>query len=301
MRALPLQRRSAFTLVEMLIALAIVLMIASLIVAFGPGFQKTEKAARGADLLQRWLLVAKQRARRSASNSNGPNSGFACGVHLVVDPATGFVNTLEYVEQPDNYRQGQVIATSPTPTIPMTARLNVDVSAGVASSSLLPVQPGDYLDLLTPTEPQRLIIGVAPGMPLPGQTTLTLLANTTSYITPVTTTPVPYSIVRAPRPTQGEEPLKLPQDIIIDLTASLPGVTVPDIMFLPSGGVRNTGFAGNKIILWVRDINQPASASAPGHTLIVIYTSTGLIAAHPVDFTSADRYSFTRDGRSSGL
>jgi prepilin-type N-terminal cleavage/methylation domain-containing protein len=279
------KRRAGFTLVEMLVALGIVLLIASLIVAFGPGFQKTEKAARGADLLQRWLLVAKQRARKD---------GIPRGLHLFIDTTTTppVVRTLQYIEQPVPYTRGQVTTTPPS-----TASINVDITDGIpiANSALWPVQPGDFLQVGNPVAlPVCRIATITPVVGPPASTTIT-----TAFANIPAVTGAPYMIYRAARPTQGEPPLDLPQGVIIDPSVSLPAfATGLDILFLPSGGVRHTGFASNKLILWVRDIDD----TTPGvqHTLVTIYTNTGLIAAHPFG-TVADPYLYTRDGRSSGL
>src|SRR5260370_33982576 len=59
-----LGKRSAFTLIEMFVVLAIILALAVLTVLFMPRFQERQRVSRGADLLQEWLLMAKMRALR---------------------------------------------------------------------------------------------------------------------------------------------------------------------------------------------------------------------------------------------
>src|SRR5690348_7170000 len=58
-------RRTGFTLLEMLVVLVIVAVLATLIVALAPRFSEQTRAARGADQLQGWLLIAKQQAKRA--------------------------------------------------------------------------------------------------------------------------------------------------------------------------------------------------------------------------------------------
>jgi type II secretory pathway pseudopilin PulG len=299
------KQRGAFTLVEMLVAIGITLVLASLIVAFTPSFLNAERTARGADLLQRWLLVAKQRARRD---------GIPRGVRLVVDPnspsGTPVVRALQYIEQPDNYIKGTVTAASGT----MTATISADVSEGFGPTqpTLWSVQPGDYLDVNDPTH-NYLITAVVPPAMAGAPSTLTVLSSFTASVTGIQT-----KVIRAPRPSQGEGLLELPQDVVIDVTNSRPTdfATNSDILFLPGGksssnglttstavGVRRPGLTSNKIILWVRDASPATAAqeTTGQQTLITIYTRTGFIAAHPVDTTSGgDPYSYTKDGRSSG-
>jgi prepilin-type N-terminal cleavage/methylation domain-containing protein len=284
--------RRAFTLVEMLITLAIMLLLAGLIVAFAPRFQNSERASRGADLVMRWLLVAKQQARRD---------GIARGVHLVVG-SDGFARSMEYIEQPSDYILGAVTATTAS-----TADISTDLTGGFATPALWAVQPGDFLEI-NGAPPECLIAtgGILPATPAPGQTRLTV---TYGNLPPVTSA-ARYRIIRAPRPTQGLSPLDLPQNVAIDLNpqtgpgnfvGTLPSTLAANsnILFLPSGAVRHTGFGMNKIMLWVHDTTDPTPNGQ--HTLITVYTSTGLIAAHPIDTSSGDAYSFTRDGRSSGI
>jgi hypothetical protein len=101
--------------------------------------------------------------------------------------------------------------------------------------------------------------------------------------------------------------LLLPVDTVVDTTTNstygnilpmVPGSGVVDLTFNPSG---QASIAGGRtmgtVIFWVRG-TQPGDTE---QTLVVVYTTTGMIAAHPVGTSGADPYSFTRDGRASGL
>jgi hypothetical protein len=149
-----------------------------------------------------------------------------------------------------------------------------------------------------------------------------------------------WRIIRSPRVLKGEADLAMPQGVIVDVgtnyasglgTDKVWGNQLPvdprmgniDILFSPAGAVVSRGPMGSSIILWVRDIGQGESSQTyqfnttygfndPNNpvylgspTLVTVYTATGFIAAHPVDVSGAvnnnNPYTFTQDGRSSGL
>src|SRR5262245_11737695 len=91
-------RRRGFTLVEMLVAIGILTVIATLSIAVIPKIQERTKASKGGDQIQGWLLIAKQRALRDRVPS---------GVRLIVDP-DGYVRNLQYIQQPDKFTGGQL-------------------------------------------------------------------------------------------------------------------------------------------------------------------------------------------------
>jgi hypothetical protein len=148
-----------------------------------------------------------------------------------------------------------------------------------------------------------------------------------------------FHITRQARPRAGEANLKLPKDIIVDLVenkapvSQLPGIfnqqlisdagdNALDIIFNPRGGVMGlngiTGgpltpganggpSAGGTIILWVRDSTKPfppQSGQPEGeNVLVVVYSRTGFVAAHPPNLTNFPNnvFSFVRDGKNSGM
>ena len=56
-------RRFAFTLVEMLVALVIIIALAAMTAAILPRAMDQQKSSRAADQVMRWLLIAKQWAQ----------------------------------------------------------------------------------------------------------------------------------------------------------------------------------------------------------------------------------------------
>lgn len=294
-------KRSGFTLVEMLVVLAIILTLSVLTVLFMPRIQERQKVARGADFLQGWLLKAKQLALRNL---------IATGIRFQVVPSTSFVRDSQYVQKPDDYApsgtysadtlfKGPVNPMDPLQGFAFGPKVNLFGSSAIATGDeTSAVQVGDYLQLRgeglvhritgfpDPRDPTRCLLQSAPqNPPGPGCT---------------------FRIIRQPRLLPGEEPLQLPQDVAIDLSKSLnvptrqsSGPPFREILFSPSGRVVGQGTGNTPIVLWVRDVTQ--DANNPGdQTLIVIYPRTGSIAAHPVA-QGGDPYQFIRDGRSSGF
>ncbi len=314
--------RRGITLIELLVVMMIMLILATIVVAFAPGFQDAQKVGRGADQLQGWLLTARQWAKKDR---------LPTGIRLSVstDPKTGntVATDLQYIQQPSTYivpygvpaqapgiqpvqpiaRKITITGSSATFDPAWTASLSVpgQIPGDFAGGGTNPILPGDYLVL------HEAIYSIT----TLSSTQLTLGSGLPANITVPPTTD--YYFVRAPRPLSGESTLKLPQDVAIDLgqptvvppivysvnmTASASGY---DVLFSPSGELL-APVSSNKIILWVRDLTRPqAQPPTPRilgtDSLIAIDTRTGLIASQPVNPNSSNYYLYTQDARSSGL
>lgn len=283
-------RRPAFTLVELLVVIALILVLATLSAIYiAPAFADNKNVLRGADRVVSTLLIARQRALRDQAPR---------GVRFAVDTSTGYAQNLLYVEQPDPYR-----GSSPNSTVTFsgtTASFSNDVNlvgAGAASGLVddYTVQPGDWLQIAGPTNFQIAAIT--------SPTTATLYRTFTALPLPVR-----YKIIRHARPIAGEEPVLLPQNVAVNIgmSSSVPSRTIAgsantlyEIIFDPAGGVINQP-SGTPIVLWVNDqtVDNPAEANTT--RLIAIYPRTGLIATHPIG-PAGDPLQYALDGKSSGL
>ncbi len=286
-------RRPGLTLIELLVVIAILAALFTLGVLFVPRVQEREKVARGADRVQGALLISKQRALRDRAPS---------GVRLIPDPANpALIRRLEYVQQPDDFSGGLCNGTPGGAASTTVNFSGVDFTGGGLATNLAPVQPGDYLEVFGGGL-VHLITAVS------GPTSLTLAR-------PLAATPTSnYRVIRQPRILAGEQPVDVPPEVAIDLSPTPPldvaagsiptrtvgGVPVREILFSPAGAVVGQGTASDRIILWVRDTTLPSPLEG-GPRLITVYVRTGFIASHPVDYSGTDPFSFTKDGRSSGL
>lgn len=277
------ERRSAFTLVEMLVALGIIVILATLAVLFLPTANEQTKAARGGELVQQWLLIAKQWALRDQAPR---------GVRLYVD-TNNRVRDIVYIEQPDDFVvRGSFTIPGPTPqtvyatrkvgignftvsgnppvgapTLPATAPYfwafldpnqmpNYDFTAGETNQADWPVQAGDYFQLKG--GPVHRIQAV-----IQDQTTqkYTLLQLASAYPNALgapfdsnTVYTDQYRIIRQPRRVRDQKALEMPKDIVIDTNQSrnLPAFTAigssPPISY-PLAGQCDIVFAPNGAVI----------------------------------------------------
>jgi prepilin-type N-terminal cleavage/methylation domain-containing protein len=114
-------RRDAFTLVEMLVVIAIILVVAALAAAFAPRVDDNQKLSRAVDNLEQWLLTAKMRAKRD---------GLATGIRFIqtqgdvnIDPGLKLVppvatvfSQFQYIQQPEPL-SGGVCVGGPAPAL----------------------------------------------------------------------------------------------------------------------------------------------------------------------------------------
>jgi prepilin-type N-terminal cleavage/methylation domain-containing protein len=314
------RRRGAFTLIEMLVVMGIILLLATIGVAYLPKMSDNQKRTRAVDLVSQWLLTAKERAKRDR---------LPTGVRLLIDPnnpTPTLVSQLQYVQQPDPITGGQLVygtsspfpggpanisviggiclSATPSPTGGTTVTFwNVDFTGGSTDPSTWLVQQGDYLELRGSV---HWIQGTS--------STQVQVSSDVSLGSPTTN----YRIFRQPRPLVGEDILQLPPDMVIDIGPDPNGnlrshvplrMTFYEILFSPTGEVIGTG-SGGKVLLLVRDSTVLDNPYDPAATAVVsINPRTGLIAAQPVApynpnmplIPGNDPYANTEDARSSGM
>ena len=303
--------RSGFTLIELLVVMGIIVVIAALGAAFYPNISEGVKVANGADKLQGWLLMAKQRAKR-----DGRPTGIRFLFPPSTDPAANLCTTCQFVQQPDDYAQGRCSGVTPPLTLNFTG-VNFQTQYGdmtATGADQFDVLPGDFIELYGIGPVHRIDKGIT-------ATTLPLVASTTSIaslvIPTASSTAGPnYRVIRQPRPIPGEPLLEFPTSVGIDRNGApgsgLPLSNIPsrqppaigtyEIIFSPSGSVVGDGTVTGTVFLWVRDITVPMNTIADGRpSLICIQATSGFIASHPVDLVSGNPYSYALDERSSGL
>jgi prepilin-type N-terminal cleavage/methylation domain-containing protein len=283
------RRRPAFTLVELLVVVTIILVLAGIAVLFVPSLADKQRASEGASQLQGWLLIAKQKALRDQGPRGirlNPNMG-----KLPQYPAH-YVTDLQYIEQPPDFTGGLITAIDPmSKTVTFTG---VDFTGGFGDPTLAPVQAGDYLEIKGGGSVYQIT-------QVPSPTSLTLFSTPAAVSTPTWQ----YRIIRQARILAGEDELQMPQNVAIDLKLSRAGSQVNvfsgqpiDILFSPSGTVIGQVAAYDKLALWVKDTTLADTEGEP--TLIAVFSRTGLLASYPVDLNSTNPYSYLDDGRYAG-
>jgi prepilin-type N-terminal cleavage/methylation domain-containing protein len=293
--------RAAFTLIELIVVITLILVLAGMGVLFLPSIGESARAAQGGTMLQQWVLTAKQKALRDQ---------VPCGIRLVPyrDPVTGAmdyanIRECQFIELPDDFGVG-----------PSTTKGNLSGTVGLTFVDIDmqltdQIAAGDYLEVLGGGEPHRIT-----AITHNGASTKLSLANALPYTIHATKG---YRIIRAARVT-GDDVLQLPDSVVIDVSTNV-SYTDPngnvhlnlnplpfanadksiDILFAPTGEVISRGTTTDSINLWVRDINDPPSGTNSEQTILAIYARSGLTAAHP-PAPGADPYAFVKDGRTSG-
>jgi prepilin-type N-terminal cleavage/methylation domain-containing protein len=292
--------RRGLTLVELLVVIVIISILMTLVVLFiVPSFQDNKNVIRGVDRVTTTLLIAKQRAYRD----DAPR-----GVRFLVDATTKQAQKLQFIEQPDPFSGGQVLAAENGTTVQMS---NVDILGGASlgNVSQYPVQPGDYFRYQSGTPANFQIKAVAPNATGLGGT-LTLF-NKVELPGGVPTTDN-YRIIRQPRPIAGEAEVDLPANVVVDVgqvpanfqvpIRSIPGVAGTvyyEILFDPAGGVTNRS-SSTPIVLVVRDSTSQQPLESNTTTVMGINPRTGFISAHPVG-PASNPLQYALDGKSSGM
>ena len=237
--------RRAFTLVEMLVAIGILVVLATLAIAIVPKIAATSRPRDGALQLQGWLALARQTAQRDQT---------AGGVRLIVD-ADGWIRTGLYLSRPDNFvgNEGaasfdpttQWVPGNPTPAA-YSQRIfldSVDITGGQTNPAYWPVQAGNFICI---HGGPAWVIQPEKYDPLTNRSSVLIQNPLPDFViqppTPPTIKlpfdPTPdWAIYRAVSPVPGEPVLQLPRDVVINPAKCLPPITTPnlDIVFAKNG------------------------------------------------------------------
>jgi prepilin-type N-terminal cleavage/methylation domain-containing protein len=229
---------AGFTLVELLVVIALMIVIATLGYLVLPGLFNNYSRVRAADQVAGWLLSAKQRAKRDGLPTGlrlvydtDPNTGVVVsngpltyGGMTFANSRTYWIRQVQYVQQPEPLVGGRLDSTAtgatytggyltgitldPKTNTNTATFANVDFTGGTNNSVQYLVQPGDYLEVFGGGGVHK-IAAVVSGTTLQLADTSNAInfnGNTTSY-----------RILRQARPLQGEDLLQLPGSMVIDL------------------------------------------------------------------------------------
>lgn len=318
------RNRAGFTLVELLVVMAIMAIMATFVIAFYPNAASADREARAGQVVQSTFNIAKQRAVRDQAPR---------GVRLWLVPPPGFniggvnllnvVTDMQYTEQPDDFTGGTIQNGLPALAAPGYNLANClkingpDVTngypvnwpspaAGDPNEKYWSVQPGDYVELCGTGLMFRITqIGVPNTSNVPDPQYL-VVTPAVPYL--VNTPTANYRILRAPRPV-GDETIKLPEGTLIDLgvnatyanplpapNALTEGSGFYDILFAPNGSVISRGVATDKLHLFVRAPNEqaPANIFRGTPTVVSIFVRTGFVGAYNADPNGATPYTFVK-------
>lgn len=265
--------RPGFTLIEMLIVVGIVLVLAVIAVPITLRMMERDNVSEGAKI----VMGAIGRAKGLALHDRN-----AAGIRLLV--VNGRAEQIEFIEDPGPFNEGYVTANGMT------------VTNGVLGFSFAGlVRGGDTIEFNGGGQVYQIAQD-------PTGPTLTL-ARPVAYPVPAPSSGQSnYRIFRQPQPVAGEKPIKLPADVIIDVTASLGWERPPppgghyDILFGPSGRVVGDAAQADLIALMLEDTSQ---GNQDNKEIVAVFTKTGGAARYIVNQTG-DPFQFAKEGRGSG-
>jgi prepilin-type N-terminal cleavage/methylation domain-containing protein len=309
--------RRAFTLVELLVVIALILVIAAIGIMTIPLLQSQQKATQNASQIAAWLGNAKAIALRDQRPT---------GLRFVPDPDNpNFIREVYLIQTPDDFTGGTIqyanTASHLNPAPPDNSGLWIRIAGanfygGFGGKNVLdhPVQDGDYLEI---NGGGLLYQIVQVGVTQPDGTVVSnnlLKLSRPAIDVEFNHQTTRYRIIRQPRRITGEDSLTLTGNVAIDYGMSRnlpprqvnvafgkPPQVVYEILFAPNGGVIGRGtVASDKIILWVRDSTKP-NPTDNDPVLVSVQVRTGFIGTYEVDQTSGDPYSNARDPQAGGM
>ncbi|QDU22052.1 prepilin-type N-terminal cleavage/methylation domain-containing protein [Urbifossiella limnaea] len=287
-------RRAGFTLVELLVAIAIIVVLAAISAAVLPSIVEQDRTTDAAATIRQHLMIAKARATRE-SNGRGVrfilDSGLSDPSRLSGVDASGFVygallsTEMQYIEAAPTIVPNPLGLTTRDPVTgldPAYVEFDPTTSACTLfnldplSEAILVMQndlaarwfPKLYCPVLGPDafgRTQRFEIHRLTQQGSSRNWTVVLDRQPHSLIGAGTTERVyRFAIEPRSRALLGEPNIPLPKNVCVDLNqfVSLPGARVVngqpidfEVMFAPSGQVVDPVSAG-QIYLWVRDYTK---------------------------------------------
>jgi type II secretory pathway pseudopilin PulG len=255
----PLKRaasgRPSFTLLELLISMAIILVLATLTMRLLNSTMNSDRIRNGARELQSFLAGARDRAIYA---------GQPRGVRLIQDPLDpSTCHSFVYIGAPSTFTDGSLITISSSGAItsPAPAVWGTLVQRGLlADGAPITINNVQYTMSRNP----------------PGPTSTTWALTTNNYTGP--TTPTTYTLQLLPSVLPGEEPRALPANIVVDLdnsslptTWGSPGTYAGnlDVLFAPNGTVTGTVAAAGRIHFVLSEyVDATVPMPAPANSLV---------------------------------
>lgn len=294
--------------------MSIIVVLATLAMLITPRFAEDQRTDRGADLIQGWLLGAKQRAYRDQVPR---------GIRLVRSSDNpNWVRELVWIERPEDVRgepDPSGVTAQDRNHLQVPSPIRVPPGGPANSYVFLPwdatggdiVLPGDWLKINT-YESQPYNIHRISAVTKNGNGSVLRLAaanGTPSIVLPGGRIGLAgdtrYQIIRGTRPMSGEPNLQLPSGVSVDLDPATNGVSVlsgtadgMDILFDQRGQLMGGNGVAGKVILRVRNTDRPATFGQ--QIFVLVFSRTGLISACPVGDVN-DPYVFTRSLNQNGF
>ena len=287
--------RSAFTLVELLVAMSIIAALSAIAILAYPAVTNQDKVRSGVELTTSSLKLAQAMAARD---------GRPRGVRLLVTanaakPRPELVTELQLIELPPVFVPNRTpLATANSLTTDQRVVFTYTIApAGSTSPPQGTITSRDCRILnLTADEAVQIVAGttlilptlgswhkiIAVGTPQPAASagrfdlTVTLEVYPDAQLGAAIGDPNPntpqtgavmagtfyhFGVYGTARPLLGEKLIPLPTNICIDLGISLPPSNASvDILFAPNGQmIRGVNNASGQLFLWVRDYNKVAT------------------------------------------
>ncbi len=249
--------RRAFTLLELLISLGILLILATLTMRLLNATLDSDRMKTGARELQSLLAGARDRAIYAAQPR---------GVRFIADPTNpSAIRSFVFIGSTTNFTDGTLLTIDNLGNItfatPSTLTLWVNLWAHGALVNGTQIQLTNSSGAVLPFMTVSPTAVDANGNP----TAFAITANPGGTAFPITAPGINYTLQLAPSIVSGDEPRTLPQNIVIDLNSSIlpaswgaPGsfAGTLDVMFSPQGTVIGTPASDGRIHFVLADITD---------------------------------------------
>lgn len=311
------QFRKGMTLVELMVAMAIIIMMAAITAAFYPSISSDNQITQASGKIQSTLVGARQTAIRSRN---------VTGIRLLQDAINPNVATqLMLIQKPADLmgysmpaRISQPLQGVANPFVPADPGANVisfvDSSNqpfqvwGFANGEDLVMAADILVDLKTNQSTRILGNGSVAVAPNVVNTNKNMMFIYSSFFNPQYAAANPegeFKIIRQPRVVPGEEPLSLPEGYEIILKATPAQIAAGyrdlsgslDICFEKTGALYQGDFASN-VYIWA---HKRDSFNRDDDAIIGIHRLSGKVGVFPVNTAGPDPFSFALDLRNEGL